>query len=320
MQWQFGRTSTTSSSRTAIPRSARSRIVGHGDRVPLAVALHRRHLGQNIRTGAQLRVGFPLPRSSLPRVSVSYGAESATFTQGLLGRLRARATASGRASGFDCTSTRGSTCRSRTGSLRTITANFNGGPLGGTVTFQRYTGEMRSYALLGAIGGKRPGSQPLHVRRSGCRAKPACCSATPGRSSSSSSSRSVACSSARRCAATRSSRSRRRLQPEHGPVPVGPGVVRQRLHDGERRDGAALQPDARTSTCSSTPATSGRPRGISTRRGCSVRPGRCLNRDAARSARARLAYGFDRVAVDPATLRVRPDPRWQFHFRLGQLF
>jgi outer membrane protein insertion porin family len=33
-----------------------------------------------------------------------------------------------------------------------------------------------------------------------------------------------------------------------------------------------------------------------------------------------LAYGFDRVAVDPITLRVRPDPRWQFHFRLGQLF
>jgi outer membrane protein insertion porin family len=33
-----------------------------------------------------------------------------------------------------------------------------------------------------------------------------------------------------------------------------------------------------------------------------------------------LAYGFDRLAIDPTTLRVRPDPRWQFHFRLGQLF
>jgi outer membrane protein insertion porin family len=33
-----------------------------------------------------------------------------------------------------------------------------------------------------------------------------------------------------------------------------------------------------------------------------------------------LAYGFDRTAVDQATLQLRPDPRWQFHFRLGQLF
>jgi outer membrane protein insertion porin family len=33
-----------------------------------------------------------------------------------------------------------------------------------------------------------------------------------------------------------------------------------------------------------------------------------------------LAYGFDRTTVDPATLQLRPDPRWQFHFRLGQLF
>jgi outer membrane protein insertion porin family len=33
-----------------------------------------------------------------------------------------------------------------------------------------------------------------------------------------------------------------------------------------------------------------------------------------------LAYGFDRTTVDQTTLQLRPDPRWQFHFRLGQLF
>jgi outer membrane protein insertion porin family len=32
------------------------------------------------------------------------------------------------------------------------------------------------------------------------------------------------------------------------------------------------------------------------------------------------AYGFDRLARDPVTNQVRPDPRWQLHFRLGQLF
>jgi outer membrane protein insertion porin family len=32
------------------------------------------------------------------------------------------------------------------------------------------------------------------------------------------------------------------------------------------------------------------------------------------------AYGFDRVERDPVTGIVRPAPKWQLHFRLGQLF
>ena len=33
-----------------------------------------------------------------------------------------------------------------------------------------------------------------------------------------------------------------------------------------------------------------------------------------------LAYGFDRTTRDLTTGRVVPDPRWKFHFRLGQIF
>lgn len=33
-----------------------------------------------------------------------------------------------------------------------------------------------------------------------------------------------------------------------------------------------------------------------------------------------MAYGFDRTKVDIPTGRIVKDPRWQFHFRLGQLF
>jgi outer membrane protein insertion porin family len=32
------------------------------------------------------------------------------------------------------------------------------------------------------------------------------------------------------------------------------------------------------------------------------------------------AYGFDRTSINPITGEVRPDPKWQLHFRLGQLF
>lgn len=33
-----------------------------------------------------------------------------------------------------------------------------------------------------------------------------------------------------------------------------------------------------------------------------------------------LAYGLDRVELDPATGLLRPAPGWQIHFRLGQMF
>jgi outer membrane protein insertion porin family len=47
------------------------------------------------------------------------------------------------------------------GSMQSLTAQFNGGPLGGSAAFQRYTAEARSYVPLGAIGGGGLGSQPM---------------------------------------------------------------------------------------------------------------------------------------------------------------
>ena len=38
------------------------------------------------------------------------------------------------------------------GGMQTFNAQFNGGPLGGTAAFQRYTTELRSYAPIGRIG------------------------------------------------------------------------------------------------------------------------------------------------------------------------
>ena len=47
------------------------------------------------------------------------------------------------------------------GGKQELVAQFNGGPLGGTANFQRYTTELRSYALLGTVGGTKPGAQPI---------------------------------------------------------------------------------------------------------------------------------------------------------------
>jgi outer membrane protein insertion porin family len=45
--------------------------------------------------------------------------------------------------------------------MQTFNAQFNGGPLGGTAAFQRYTTELRSYAPIGRIGGSLLGSDPM---------------------------------------------------------------------------------------------------------------------------------------------------------------
>jgi outer membrane protein insertion porin family len=49
------------------------------------------------------------------------------------------------------------------GAHQSFTAQFNGGPLGGTAAYQRYLGELRGYATLATIGGGSPGSSPLKV-------------------------------------------------------------------------------------------------------------------------------------------------------------
>jgi outer membrane protein insertion porin family len=49
------------------------------------------------------------------------------------------------------------------GAHQSLSTQFNGGPLGGTAAFQRYTGELRGYTTLATIGGGTPGSQPLKV-------------------------------------------------------------------------------------------------------------------------------------------------------------
>jgi outer membrane protein insertion porin family len=47
--------------------------------------------------------------------------------------------------------------------MQTFNAQFNGGPLGGSSAFQRYTAEARSYATLATFGGDRPGAQPIKL-------------------------------------------------------------------------------------------------------------------------------------------------------------
>ena len=75
------------------------------------------------------------------------------------------------------------------GGLQTLTADFSGGPLGGTTAFQRYTGEARSFVTVGQFGGGvalfvehfvgRLRARPPGTARPTLRDLP-CCATSPG--------------------------------------------------------------------------------------------------------------------------------------------
>ncbi len=277
-------------------------------------------LGQNIRTGAQFRLGFPVPWSYNSALSVTYGAESATFTQGFIQDSCTR-NCFRSSIGLDYTfDNRLGMPFPFTGSLRSATADFSGGPLGGTVNFQRYTGEMRSYAQLAQLGGSTPGSQPIPIiigltTRAG---------ALFGNSGPFFFQQQFAVGGVQFGEMLRG-------YPEFSITPDGFNPSTDQFRSDRESFGNAFLKvsgevgvrisqmlyinsffDAGNNWASAqqfNPTRLFRSAGVGV---STVTPLGPLGLD--------MAYGFDRVAIDPNTLRVRPDPRWQFHFRLGQLF
>ncbi|GMV08404.1 MAG: outer membrane protein [Gemmatimonadota bacterium] len=165
LQWQFGRYINDFNLSYSDPRIRQSLISGT---VSVYRSLQRYYiadLGRSLRTGAQLQFGVPLPRSPFTRVFLSYGLENVTFgTQGLLGGFRSDYGSKSLRSTLGASLTRDTRIDMpfpTAGAQYNLAANFNGGVLGGTSTFQRYTADASAYAPLGQVGGGRPGSQPI---------------------------------------------------------------------------------------------------------------------------------------------------------------
>ena len=121
------------------------------------------NLGRPTRIGTQLQLGFPLFGSRFSRIFASYGAERVTYDKQGLGAT------------IDCTRV---TCNRSTfglsyehdtrvglpfptdGGKQTLSAQVNGVFFGGA-QYSRYTGEMRHYATLAQFGGGQIGSEPI---------------------------------------------------------------------------------------------------------------------------------------------------------------
>lgn len=320
LNWQYGRFFNDFTATYTDPALRGTRMSG-------AVSAYRTqsrfvigNLGQNIRTGAQFRLGLPVPWSLFSTFSASYGGESATFTSG---QMQSGCTRNCFRSnlGLEYTSdTRVDLPFATQGMLKTITADFSGGPLGGTVNFQRTTAEFRAYSLLGQFGGSNPGSQSMRLTM-GLTARTG---ALFGNSGPFFFQQQFAVGGVMYGQQLRG-------YPEFSITPHGfnpntdqyssqiesfgnafvtmTGEIglrfNQMLYLNVFSDAGNNWGSVRQMNPTRLFRSAGF--GVST-----VTPMGPLGLD--------FAYGFDRTKIDRQTFRVVKDPRWQFHFRLGQLF
>ena len=164
IQWQFGRYINDFNATYSDPNIRQSRISGSLTAYHSRSRFQLAELGGAIRTGGQVQLGFPVPSSLYTRLFVSYGGEKVKYeSQGLLGTIANACKSCFRSTlGFTAThDTRTGLPFPADGGMQTFNAQFNGGPLGGTAAFQRYTTELRSYAPIGRIGGSLLGSEPM---------------------------------------------------------------------------------------------------------------------------------------------------------------
>lgn len=319
LNWQYGRFYNDFTATYSDPALKGTRLSGQISAYRTQSRFVVGNLGQNIRTGSQVRVGIPVPWSLFSTFAVSYNGESATFTSGTIQNGCSRNCFRSNI-GLEYTSdTRFDMPFASGGTMKSVTMDFSGGPLGGTVNFQRITGEFRAYAPLAEFGGKG-GGQPIKlVMGMTTRAGSLFGNSGPFFFQQQFSVGGVQFGQ------------QLRGYPEFSITPNGFNSTTDQFRSDPASFGNAFMTvtgeiglrfnqmfylnaftDAGNNWASArqiNPTRLYRSAGVGV---STVTPLGPLGLD--------MAYGFDRVSIDPITLRAKPDPRWQFHFRLGQLF
>ncbi len=164
LQYQFGRYINDFNATYTDPNIKQTRISGSLTAYRTASRYTIADLGRTTRTGAQVQAGFPVPNSLYSRILVSYGGEGVSYGgEGLLSTVADRCDNCFRSTvGLTAShDTRLGLPFAAEGGSQTFNAQFNGGPLGGTASFQRYTTELKAYAPVGGIGVASLGSAPM---------------------------------------------------------------------------------------------------------------------------------------------------------------
>ena len=165
LQWQFGRYFNDFNLTYSDPRIRQSMVSGSISLYRTMARYYIADLGRSLRTGGQVQVGFPVPFDYWTRLFVSYAGEGVRFgNSGLLGQTQALYGNNSFRSSLGITmtrDTRNGTPFPTGGGSQSLSVSFTGGPLGGTSSFQRYTTETSAYVPIAQIGGTKPGQQPM---------------------------------------------------------------------------------------------------------------------------------------------------------------
>ncbi|HET7584607.1 MAG TPA: outer membrane protein assembly factor BamA [Gemmatimonadaceae bacterium] len=164
LQWQFGRLVNDFQLAYTDPSIKQTRISGTVSAYHSRSRFIFQDLGRTTAKGGTLQFGFPVPGTLRTRLFVSYGVESIDNRGGIFSQDSTSVLLDGFRSTVGLTLTHDDRINlpfPTAGTMQTITAEANGGFLGGDEKFQRVTGEARTYLPLGQLGGGRPGSQPV---------------------------------------------------------------------------------------------------------------------------------------------------------------
>ena len=163
LNWQFGQYINDFSLTYSDPFIRESQVSGTVTAYHSQTRYYVSDVGRQTRIGGQLQVGFPLFGSRFSRIFASYGGERVRYgDQGLVSTIDCNIVTCAR-------STLGLSYEHDTriglpfptdGGKQTLSAQVNGVAFGGA-KYTRYTGEMRHYASLAQFGGGQMGSDPI---------------------------------------------------------------------------------------------------------------------------------------------------------------
>lgn len=165
LQWQFGQYINDFNLAYTDPNIRESRVSGTINAYDSQSRYIIANLGRSKRVGGQIQFGLPVPGSPrYTRLFLNYGGERVSYGgTGLVSTIQCNNCFRSSVGATITRDTRFDMPFPSSGTEQSFSAQFNGGPLGGSASFQRYTAEMRSYATLANIGGGDVFSSPIKL-------------------------------------------------------------------------------------------------------------------------------------------------------------
>lgn len=162
LNWQFGQYINDFSLSYTDPFIRESQISGTVTAYHSQTRYFVRDVGRQTRVGGQVQIGFPVMGSRFSRLFVSYGAERVNYGgTGLVSTINCDILTCSRSTlglNFEH-DTRIGLPFPTDGGTQTLSSQVNG--FFGGAKYTRYTGEMKHYASLAQFGGGGPGSEPI---------------------------------------------------------------------------------------------------------------------------------------------------------------